>query len=140
MRAVDGEIGLVVCHCHQGGVEDISETHLQARGDFSHSFGVSGQTFIVEISGGHPSGVLIGDGGDQYDLRSRAAIVSLGFEFQECLSETGFEGIDLFETGEGFVVAEGRENDVGLFARKVLRDGGEIIGTWLQIDLVSRPC
>ena len=78
-------------------------------------------------------------GEKQHDARCCLAIEGAGLEVDQPGGEAGLEDIDGVDTGEGFVVAEGGEDDVDFFAGQVLFDRGEIVGARLQIDLVGRP-
>ena len=83
--------------------------------------------------------IFIRDGADEHDARRGLAVVGFAQRVDDPGVEFGLEIVHLARAVEGFVVAERGEDDVDFLARQVLRHGGEVVRTRLQIHLVRRP-
>jgi len=83
--------------------------------------------------------IFVGGWGEEDDAGGGGAVVGLASEVLEEGVEAVDEGLDSLRAGEGFVVAEGGDDEVRLEVEEVLIEVAEVVGTGLEVDLVGGP-
>ena len=136
-EAVDGVGGLALAVGGEGGVEEVDEGEAVLFGDAFHGGDVEFQVGVFLPAVGQVAGrgeVLEGDRGDEHQTRRSLAVVGLG-------QRMGDEGVDLGFVVRGaagaverLVVAEERDDGVGLEVEEPLvRRGKEALPVMLGV-------
>ena len=93
----------------------------------------------VVLTGLEAAEVFVGGWGEEDDAGCGGPVVGLAPEVLEEGVEAVDEWLDSLRAGEGFVVAEGGDDEVRLEVEEVLIEVAEVVGTGLEVDLVGGP-
>ena len=108
-------------------------------GAFRDGLAVESNVFVIEVSSRYALDVFVGDGGQDHNAGRGLPIVGTGLELGEKGVKACAKGRQAFLSREGFVVTEGRYDDIRLVVGEMLVEIAEVGRSGLQVDLVGWP-
>ena len=127
--AVEGQRGFGLRVAGLGGREEIDKGNLLFRGDLLDRAGVKGEVDVVGRAVGEVGAfqVLVGDRGKEHEARGGLAVELDPAVTVDHRAEVALELGEATFAGEGLVVAEEDEHDIGLAVGEVLLGRGEAL-------------